>query len=105
MFFNQLDTNSTTALQALPASKRGKVYADVPLNYFANVENLKNYVVELKKLMEENRKKHQEKEEQRIKNYEAVEKAKKEGKKVEMVWDKESKTVKPMIVEEKGGKA
>lgn len=75
-----------------------------------NSKQIKKYdtdkgVVELRQLMEENRKKHQEKEEQRIKNYEAVEKAKKEGKKVEMVWDKESKTVKPLIVEEKGGKA
>lgn len=50
MFFNQLDTLSTKPLQAISADKRGKVYADVPLNYFNNIDELKNYVKELKQL-------------------------------------------------------
>lgn len=58
-------------------------------------------VVELKQLMEENKQKQIEKEKQRQDTIQAVNKAKAEGKKVEMVWDKDTKTVKPMVVEEK----
>ena len=50
MYFNQLETKAATPAQALPNEKRGKIYADVPLNYFSNIDELKNYVVELKKL-------------------------------------------------------
>lgn len=35
---------------AMPAEQRGKIYADVPLNFFANVDDLKNYVKQLKEL-------------------------------------------------------
>ena len=34
----------------LPEQQRGKIYADVPLNFFNNLEDLKTYVVELKSL-------------------------------------------------------
>ena len=58
-------------------------------------------VKELIALMEENKKKQQEKFEQQEKNRKAIEEAKKQGKKVEMVYDKDTKTVKPLIIEEK----
>ena len=50
MFFNNLPASSTTPLQPISVEKIGKVYADVPLNYFNNVEELKNYVKELKQI-------------------------------------------------------
>ena len=37
-------------LKKLSPEEHGKVYADVPLSYFASVDELKNYVVELKKM-------------------------------------------------------
>ena len=55
---------------------------------------------ELIELIEENRKKEEEKLKIQQENRKIVEQAKKEGKKVEMVYDKETKSVKPMIVEE-----
>lgn len=55
---------------------------------------------ELIELIEENRKKQEEKLKIQQENRKIVEQAKKEGKKVEMVYDKETKSVKPMIVEE-----
>lgn len=58
-------------------------------------------VKELIALMEEERKKAQEKLEQQQKTRDAIEEARKQGKKVEMVYDQETKSVKPMIVEEK----
>ena len=57
-------------------------------------------VKELIALMEEDKKKKQEKFEQQEKNRKLVEEAKKQGKKVEIVYDKDTKTVKPLIVEE-----
>ncbi len=50
MFFSELETINSNPVKPLSIEKRGKVYADVPLNYFQNVEDLKKYVVELKKL-------------------------------------------------------
>ena len=50
MFFNQLPAKSVTPLKPISTNKRGKVYADVPLNYFSNIEDLKSYVKELKTL-------------------------------------------------------
>lgn len=50
MFFTPLAPISTAPLQAVPANKTGKIYADVPLNYFNDVEELKSYVKELKQL-------------------------------------------------------
>ncbi len=58
-------------------------------------------IKELEELIEENRKKAIEKEKQRKENAEAIARAKEQGKKVEMVWDKDTKTAKPMIIEEK----
>lgn len=58
-------------------------------------------VKELIALMEEKKKKNQEKFEQQEKTRKAVEEAKKQGKRVEMVYDKETKTVKPVVVKEK----
>ena len=55
---------------------------------------------ELIELIEENRKKQEEKLKIQQENRKIVEQAKQEGKKVEMVYDKETKSVKPMIVEE-----
>lgn len=58
-------------------------------------------VKELVALMEETRKKEQDKINAKIQQREIIEKAREQGKNVEMVWDKDTKTVKPMIVEEK----
>ena len=58
-------------------------------------------VEELKKEMKERVEKQLEQEKKRKETLEAVNKAKAEGKKVEMVWDKDTKTVKPVIVKEK----
>ena len=58
-------------------------------------------VVELRQLMEENKQKELEKEKKRQETINAVNKAKAEGKKVEMVWDNDTKTAKPVIVSEK----
>lgn len=48
MFYNQADSFVPTT--AISDSQRGKVFADVPLNYFKDVEDLKQYVAYLKKL-------------------------------------------------------
>lgn len=58
-------------------------------------------IVEFNKIIEEQKQKSLEKEKARQENAKAIQKAKEEGKKVEMVWDKDTKTVKPMIIEEK----
>ena len=60
-----------------------------------------NGIEELKQLVEENRKKAEETAKLKREQDEAIAKAKAEGKKVEMVWDKNTKTAKPMIIEEK----
>ena len=58
-------------------------------------------VEELRQIMEEQKQKDLEREKKRQETIDAVNKAKAEGKKVEMVWDKDTKTTKPVIVEEK----
>lgn len=58
-------------------------------------------VEELKQIMEEAQQKALEKQKQRADTINAVNKAKAEGKKVEMVWDNDTKTAKPLIIEEK----
>ena len=68
-------------------------------------EKLKEYdtdegIEELKQLVEEQKQKAIEKEKQRQEQINAVKKAQEEGKKVEMVYDSETKTAKPMIIEE-----
>lgn len=57
--------------------------------------------VDFQKEMEEQRKKHEEEQKQRALDQQAIQKAKEQGKKVEMVYDKETKKVRPLIVEEK----
>lgn len=71
-----------------------------------NAKKLKEYdteqgVLELKELMEEARQKAIEKEKAKQEQMTAIKKAQEQGKKVEMVYDKETKTAKPMIIEEK----
>ena len=51
-------------------------------------------------MLEEQKQQRIEQEKKRKESAEALEKAKAMGKKVEMVWDKDTKTAKPMIVEE-----
>lgn len=58
-------------------------------------------VKELVALMEENKKKQQEQLKKQEETRKAIEEAKKQGKKVEMVYDKDTNTVKPLIIEEK----
>lgn len=60
-----------------------------------------NGIDELRKEMEEQRNKQIEQEKKRKETLEAINKAKAEGKKVEMVWDNDTKTTKPVIVQEK----
>ncbi len=49
-FFSMAGKHSFQKASLLPEHQRGKIYADVPLNFFRNVEDLKNYVVDLKSL-------------------------------------------------------
>ena len=58
-------------------------------------------VKELIELMEDNKKRQEEQFKKQQETLKAVEEAKKQGKKVEMVYDKDTKSVKPVIVEEK----
>lgn len=71
-----------------------------------NADKLKEYdteqgAIELKELMEEARQKAIEKEKAKQEQMTAIKKAHEQGKKVEMVYDNETKTAKPMIIEEK----
>ena len=52
-------------------------------------------------MIKERKEKQEKQEQERIKNAQAIQQAKEQGKKVEMVWDNESKTTKPLIVESK----
>ena len=72
----------------------------------ATSKKLKKYdtdkgIAEFKQLMEEQRKESEEREQKRKESVEALKKAKAMGKKVEMVYDKDTKTAKPMIIEDK----
>lgn len=58
-------------------------------------------IQEFREMVETQKKEREQKEKQRQETLNAVRKAKEQGKKVEMVWDKDTKTTKPMIVEEK----
>ena len=58
-------------------------------------------VKELIALMEENRKKAQEKFEEQEKTRKVIEEARKQGKKVDMIYDEKTKSLKPVVVEEK----
>ena len=57
--------------------------------------------VEFQEMLKEQREQALEREQKKKESVEALKKAKEMGKKVEMVWDKDTKTVKPMIVEDK----
>lgn len=81
-----------------------QVYAVV--GSLASSQKMKDYdstegIVEFNKIIEGQKQKALEKQKAQQENAKAIQKAKEEGKKVEMVWDKDTKTVKPMIIEEK----
>ena len=82
---------------AIAYSISGSVVLSTKLNEYDTDEGVK----ELVEIVNERRKEQEDKYNEKIKQREIVEKAKAEGKKVEMVWDKDTKTVKPMIIEEK----
>lgn len=50
IFVNPCRNNTLTPNQPSSTIDHGKVYADVPLNFFADIDSLKNYVLELKNL-------------------------------------------------------
>ena len=56
---------------------------------------------EFREIIEKQKREKLAKLEEKRKEQEIIEKAKAEGKRVEMVWDKDTKTNKPMIIEEK----
>lgn len=58
-------------------------------------------IVEFREIIEKQKQEKIAKMEEKRKEQEIIDKAKAEGKKVEMVWDKDTKTNKPMIFEEK----
>lgn len=49
-FFDLRNDQVPSVARPLPASAHGKIYADVPLNFFASIDELKNYVIKLKAL-------------------------------------------------------
>ena len=63
--------------------------------------DLDENIDEFREKMVEQRKQAEEKEKARKENAEAIKKAQEQGKKVEYVWDNNTKTVKPMVIEEK----
>lgn len=50
LLHNPLPDRTTQPYQMLDSEDRGKVYADVPLNFFANIDSLKKYVLNLKEM-------------------------------------------------------
>lgn len=58
-------------------------------------------IIEFRDLMEKQKQENELKQKQMQEKMEAIKKAKEEGKDVEIVYDKETKSVKPLIVEEK----
>ena len=58
-------------------------------------------IVEFRKIIEKQKQEKLAKLEEKRKEQEIIEKAKADGKRVEMVWDNDTKTNKPMIIEEK----
>jgi len=58
-------------------------------------------IQEFREMVETQKKEREQKEKERQETLNAVRKAKEQGKNVEMVWDKDTKTTKPMIVQEK----
>lgn len=64
-------------------------------------DNTRKGFIEFKKLEELGKQEELEKQEEIKKNREVIKKAQEEGKNVEMLYDKETKKIKPIIVEEK----
>lgn len=69
-------------------------------------EKIKEYdtdegIEELRQIIKENKKKALEKEKRQKENLEAMKKAREQGKQIQMVWDKDTKTIKPVVIEEK----
>lgn len=75
----------------------GKIVNNKTLNDYDKDENIEDFKVYLKELKE----KAVEADKQKREKMEIIKKAQEQGKKVEMVWDKDTKTAKPMIVEDK----
>lgn len=50
LFFNPFPDKKIQQIKPVAKDVCGKVYADVPLNFFADIDSLKNYVMQLKKL-------------------------------------------------------
>ena len=78
-------------------SVSGKIVLSNKLNEYDS----DNGIQEFREMVETQKKEREQKEKQRQETLNAVRKAKEQGKKVEMVWDKDTKTTKPMIVQEK----
>ena len=81
---------------AIVYSVSGKVVNSPKLVEYDTEEGFKGFL----EMLEEQKQQRIEQEKKRKESAEALEKAKAMGKKVEMVWDKDTKTAKPMIVEE-----
>lgn len=75
----------------------GEIVNSKKVNEYDKDENIE----EFRQLMLEQRQEQLERERKRQESAEVIKKAKEQGKKVEMVWDKDTKTAKPMIIEEK----
>lgn len=82
---------------AIAYAVSGKLVLSKKIKYYDTEKGHKEFLEE----MEEQRIYREKKEQEKKESLEAIKKAKELGKKVEMVYDKESKTVKPLIVEEK----
>ena len=75
----------------------GKMVLSKQLDYYDTEKGF----AEFQQMIKERKEKQEKQEQERIKNAQAIQRAKEQGKKVEMVWDNESKTTKPLIVESK----
>lgn len=82
---------------AIAYSVSGKVVLSKKLSYYDTNKGFK----EFQEMLEEQKKENEEREKKRKESVEALKRAKEMGKKVEMVYDKDTKTTKPMIIEEK----
>lgn len=78
-------------------SVSGKIINSKKLHYFDSENGFDDFL----KMIEENKQKALEKEKKQKETQEMLKKAKEEGKKVEYVYDKETKTTRPMIIEDK----
>ena len=75
----------------------GKMVLSKQLDYY----DTESGFVEFQQMIKERKEKQELQEQERQKQEQAVKQAKEQGKQVEMVWDNESKTNKPLIVESK----